>query len=120
MTKRPDFMVLIPHVGFIITDVEYNKPAEKHEVFFIDEEETKQYCNLQNFFNLQVWYVFSHKDYHFNTWFWIPASRVLKGAKIYINPKTKRKYCSVPLSRFISVSKTDNLGRLFAEMPKFF
>ncbi|MEK7558378.1 MAG: hypothetical protein AAB507_00965, partial [Patescibacteria group bacterium] len=54
MTKRPDFMILIPHVGFVLVDAEYKSPAEKYEVFQIDTAETEQYCNLQNYFNLQV------------------------------------------------------------------
>jgi hypothetical protein len=120
MSRRPDFMILIPHVGFILTDVEFKKPARKYRVFLIDEDETKQYCNLQNYFNLQVWYVFSHEEYHFNTWFWIPVSKVLELGKTHKNPKTSKVYRSVPLDNFITVSLTDNLGRVFSQMAKFF
>jgi len=120
MSRRPDFIILIPHVGFILTDVEYKKPAEKYSEFHIDEEETKQYCNLQDYFNLQVWYVFSHQDYHFKTWFWIPVAKVLECGKAYKSTKTKKKYVSVPLENFITVSTTDDLGRLLSQMPKFF
>lgn len=35
MTKRPDFMVLVPHVGFILTDVEFKKPEKLKK--FIDQ-----------------------------------------------------------------------------------
>jgi len=121
MSKRPDFMILVPHVGFILVDVEYKKPAEKYEQFLIDEYETKQYCNLQNYFNLQVWYVFSSESSHFNSWYWIPASKVLELGKSFTSSKNlKRKYRAVPINRFILVSKSDNLGRLFSEMPKFY
>ncbi|HEC77231.1 MAG TPA: hypothetical protein ENI33_08270 [Thermoplasmatales archaeon] len=120
MTKRPDFMILVPHVGFILTDVEFKKPAEKYKVFQIDENEAKQYCNLQNYFNLQVWYVFSSEEYHFNTWFWIPVSKVLEVGKSYKNKKTGEVYRSVSLEKFITVSATDNLGRLFSQTAKFF
>jgi len=119
MTKRPDFMILVPHVGFILTDVEYKKPAEKYNVFYIDENEAKQYCKLQNYFNLQVWYVFSHEEYHFNNWFWIPVSKVLELGKSHKN-RWGEAYRSVPLENFVSVSVTDNLGRLFSQTAKFF
>ncbi|RMF90484.1 MAG: hypothetical protein D6733_03645 [Methanobacteriota archaeon] len=119
MTKRPDFMILVPHVGFIIVDVEYKKPAKKYDVFQIDEEETKQYCNLQNYFNLQVWYVFSSEGDHYNTWHWIPASKVLECGECYTNPNNQN-YRAVPISKFVTVSKNDNLGRLFSEMSKFY
>jgi len=119
MTKRPDFMVLVPHVGFILVDVKDKKPAKKYKVFYFDEEETKQYCNLQNLFNLQVWYVLSNEDCHYETWYWTPVSKVLETGELFLNPKRER-YCAVKISRFIQLSKSDNLGRLFSEMPKFF
>ena len=120
MSKRPDFVILIPHVGFILTDVEYKRPAEKYREFHINEEETKQYSNLQEYFNMQVWYVFSHESYHFNTWFWIPAAKVIECGRSYRSSKTGEKYISVPIEKFIMVSVTDDIGRLLSEMPKFF
>jgi len=120
MSKRPDFIILIPNVGFVLTDVEYKVPARKYNQFQINAKETYQYINLQKYFNLQVWYVFSNSDQHFNIWYWIPVSTVLE-KKVY--PKelnTKCEYLSVPLKEFITISENDNLGRLFSEIPKFF
>jgi hypothetical protein len=119
-SRRPDFMILVPHIGFILTDVEFKKPAKKYKTFYINEDETKRYCNLHSFFNLQVWYVFSHEDYHFNTWFWIPALKVPEFGKIRTNPNTKEAYFAVPLDKFITVSATDTIERIFSETPKFF
>ena len=119
MTKRPDFMILIPHVGFILVDAEYKKPAEKFDVFQISEKETKQYCNLQNYFNIQVWYAFSNEHNHFNTWHWIPVSKVLELGKVFTNPEGQN-YCAVSMNKFVQVSQTDNIGRLFTEMSKFY
>ncbi len=121
VSKRPDFMILIPCVGFMLVDVEYKKPAIKYEQFYIDERETKQYCNLRNYFNLQVWYAFSSEVSHFNNWYWIPASKVLELGECFTNKKNQaRKYRAVSINRFILVSKSDNLGRLFSEMQKFY
>ncbi len=124
LTKRPDFMVLIPHVGFILVDVEYKKPAKKFDAFQIDNKETEQYCNLQNFFNLQVWYIFANEMDHYNDWYWIPASKVLEFAKkenkIFHNFKSGGNYCQVSMKKFIQVSHNDNIGRIFAEIPKFY
>ncbi len=113
-------MILVPHIGFILTDVEFKKPAKKYKTFYINGDETKRYCKLHSFFNLQVWYVFSHEDYHFNTWFWIPALKVPEFGEIRTNPNTKEAYFSVPLDKFITVSATDTIERIFSEMPKFF
>jgi len=119
MTKRPDFIILIPHVGFILTDVEYKNPLEKHEAFPIDYEETKQYINSQKYFNLQVWYVLSSEKYSFNTWFWIPAAKALEKGEKYLSPKSNTEYLSVPISEFIQMAKSDNLGRLLSEICKY-
>ena len=123
MTKRPDFMILIPHIGFILVDVEYKLPAEKYEVFQIEVAETKQYCNLQNYFNLQVWYVFTNERDHYKTLHWIPVSKVLeigeKEKKIFDGPRGA--YCSIPMDKFIQVPHSSgNMGSLFAEIPKFY
>lgn len=75
--KRPDFMVVVPHVGLILVDVTRKKLAEKYEEFRLDEEEIKKLYNLQKIFNLQVWYVLSNEDYHYGTWHWIPVSKVV-------------------------------------------
>lgn len=124
MTKRPDFMILIPHVGFILVDAEYKKPAEKYDEFQISEKETKQYCNLQNYFNLQIWYVLASESDHFNTWYWIPASKVLQLSeeenKIFPSSKGDGNYCAVSMKKFIQVSHNDNIGRLFTEISKFY
>ena len=119
-SRRPDFMILVPHIGFILTDVEFKRPAKKYRAFYINEDETRRYCNLHNLYNLQVWYVFSHKDYHFNTWFWIPALKVLELGEIQTNPRTGERYLSVPLDNFIAVSETDSMERVFYKMSKFF
>lgn len=125
MTKRPDFMILIPHVGFILVDAEYKSPAEKYPAFYIDAAETEQYCNLQNYFNLQVWYALSNERDHYKTWYWIPALQVLeiaeKEKRIFEGPKERGKYCSIPMDKFIQVSHSSgNIGTLFAEIPKFY
>ncbi len=125
MTKRPDFMILIPHVGFVLVDAEYKSPAEKYEVFQIDTAETEQYCNLQNYFNLQVWYVFANEQNHYKTWHWIPVSKVLeiakKERKIFDSPRGGGSYCSISMDKFIQVSHSSgNIGSLFAEIPKFY
>ena len=118
MSKRPDFFILVPNIGFILTDVEYKQPLEKYEKFAIDLEESKKYSNLQKYFNLQVWYVFSSEKYHFTTWFWIPVSRVLEIGVIFKSKDKRENYVTIPLKEFIQLSKNDNLGRLFSEIPK--
>ena len=64
--KRPDFMILIPNIGFILTDVKYKEPARKYAQFQIDADETIKYCKMQEKYKLNIWYVFSNAANHFN------------------------------------------------------
>ena len=118
LTKRPDFVILIPVIGFIITDVEYKEPAKKYDQFQINAEETIKYENLQKRFNLPVWYVFSNAKQHFSVWYWIPTSHVISKGQIFPS-KNKTEYYAVPITECIQVSKTDSLERLFSQMTKF-
>jgi len=58
--KRPDFMILIPNIGFILTDVEYKEPARKYAEFQINVDETYKYCRMREKYRLNIWYVFSN------------------------------------------------------------
>ena len=60
-TKRPDFLILIPNIGFILVDIKEKEQAEIHEKFFLNAIETDKYVNLQRRFNLQTWYVISNE-----------------------------------------------------------
>ena len=116
--KRPDFMILIPNFGFILVDIENKEPARKYNKFFIDAEEAIKYSQLQRFFNLQVWYVFSNEKYHFNTWFWIPVSKVLELGREYKSKTNGKGYFSVSLDDLHQVASSDSLDRVFSQMLK--
>lgn len=118
-TKRPDFQILIPNIGYILVDVKDKKQATKHNKFFLNAEETDKYVNLQRKFNLQTWYVISNSDYNYNTWFWIPASKALESGFHFISKETGTKCLSVPIEDFIQVSSDDSLERVFSKILKF-
>ncbi|RLE48220.1 hypothetical protein DRJ25_00405 [Candidatus Woesearchaeota archaeon] len=115
--KRPDFMVLLPSLGFIFVDVKYKKLNEKFNSFPLDAEETKKYSSLQRRFNLHTWYVLSNEKYGYKTWFWIPVSRVLEeGSPKFLSRKSKMDFFAVQLDKFIQVSSNDSLDRLFSKI----
>lgn len=114
--KRPDFIILIPNIGFILTDVEYKEPARKYPEFQINVEETYKYCKIQEKYRLNIWYVFSNSKNHFNVWYWIPVSKVKEIGK----DKKYGDYFGIPIEEFIIISKNQGLNKLFAEMDKFF
>ena len=116
-TKRPDFMILLPNLGFIFVDVKYKKLNREYNSFPLDSEETTRYSNLQRNFNLQVWYALSNEDYGYKTWFWIPVSKVLEIGKIgkFTSSKSNMDFFAIPSTSFIQIAFDDSLDRLFSK-----
>jgi len=117
--KRPDFMILLPNIGFIFVDLKYKKLITKYKKFPLDSKETTKYSSLQRYFNLQVWYVLSNEEYDYKTWFWIPVSKVLEEGKLekYKSSKFGGDFFAIPITKFIQVADDNSLDRLFS---KFF
>ncbi|MEK6844156.1 MAG: hypothetical protein AABX83_01890 [Nanoarchaeota archaeon] len=117
--KRPDFMILIPHFGFIFVDIKYKKLTPPYDTYPIDCNETKDYSSIQRKFNLQVWYVLSNEEYAYKTWFWIPASKVLEfGINEYASSRSQNKFFSISSKDFIQIAEDDSLDRLFSKLYK--
>ena len=115
MSRRPDFMILIPNLGFILTDVEFKALLEPYGKFPVDKDETEKYINLQKYFNIQVWYVFSHRKYHYNTWSWIPAQKVIELGEIYTSKQDNREFYGVRAEDTIQLSGNDGLSTLLSK-----
>jgi hypothetical protein len=115
--KRPDFMILLPNLGFILVDVKYKKINEVYKTFPLDSFETTKYSSLQRRFNLPIWYVLSNEDFDFKTWFWIPVSRVLEEGKNpqFTSGKTNMDFFAIPIAQFIQIAIDDSLDRLFSK-----
>ncbi|HLF54781.1 MAG TPA: hypothetical protein VI612_03610 [Candidatus Nanoarchaeia archaeon] len=116
--KRPDFLILIPNMGFFLADVKYEKLAEKYPKFFINAEEAEKYANLQKLFNLPTWFVLSSDESHFKTWYWIPIMAVLNEGLLFERKQDKQKCYSVPVDKFVQVADSDSLERVFSQMLK--
>ena len=92
MTRRPDFMILIPNIGFILTDVEYKKSLEEYGKFPIDKRETEQYVNLQKYFNIQI-----------------------EDGEVYTSKSDGNEYMAIPTTETILISGKDNIGTLLSK-----
>ena len=115
--KRPDFIILLKHFGFIFVDIKEKKISSEYKNYCIDEAETKKYSSLQRKFNLQIWFVISNEDYDYKTWLWIPVSKVLEsGIKTRISTKSNEGFFPIPLSEFIQLSDNDSIDRLFSQI----
>ncbi len=116
-SKRPDFMVLIPHVGFMLVDVKNRDIKAPYNTVAINCEEMTSYSNLNRNFNLSVWFAVSNEMLGFKKWLWAPVSR-FAGAQ---NLKRKQgqgrnsEFYGVPMSDFVEIGFQDHLGVLFAK-----
>ena len=114
--KRPDFLVLIPNLGFIFVDVKYKKLHPGYKTYPIDSEETKKYSSLQRKFNLNIWYAISSEDSDYKTWLWIPISKVFEsGRPIFTSSKSKMEFYAVEPQEFIQIAFNDSLDRLLSK-----
>ncbi|MEK6792854.1 MAG: hypothetical protein AABX95_03475 [Nanoarchaeota archaeon] len=116
--KRPDFLILIPNLGFIFVDVKYKKISLDYKTYPIDSEEIKKYSSLQRKFNLNIWYVVSNEDFDYRTWLWIPISKVFEsGRPIFKSSKSNMDFYAVSPQEFVQIADDDSLDRL---LSKFF
>lgn len=117
--KRPDFMILLPNLGFIFVDVKYKRIHEKYKNFPLDILDAKKHSSLQRKFNLPIWYVLSNEEFDYKTWFWIPVSKVLEEGKNpkpkFTSPKSNMDFFAIPVSEFIQIAEDDSLDRLFSK-----
>lgn len=114
--KRPDFLILIPNLGFIFVDVKYKKLSSNYKTYPIDNEETKTYSSLQRKFNLNIWYVISNEDFDYNTWLWIPISKVFEsGRPVFMSSKSNMEFYAVSPQEFIQIADDDSLDRLLSK-----
>jgi len=114
--KRPDFLILIPNLGFIFVDVKYKKLHSDYKTYPLDSEETKNYSSLQRKFNLNIWYAISNEDSDFKTWLWIPVSKVFEsGRPIFTSSKSKMEFYAVQPQEFIQIAIDDSLDRLLSK-----
>jgi len=116
MTKRPDFMILLPNVGLIFVDIKDKEQAEKYDKFFLFADEVDGYLSMERTFKVPVWFAISHEKYHYKTWFWIPASEATRAGFVFDSKDGKGKFYSVPIEGFMQVADTDNLGRIFGKL----
>jgi hypothetical protein len=114
--KRPDFLILIPNLGFIFVDVKYRNIHAEYKTYPIDSEETKNYSSIQRKFNLSIWYVLSNETFDFKTWLWIPISKVFEsGRPIFKSSKSNMDFYAVPPQEFIQIAMDDSLDRLLSK-----
>ena len=110
-------MLLIPYFGFIFVDVKYKQISQNQKDFPIDAFDAKKYSSLQRRFNINTWFALSNEKVGFNTWYWIPVSKVLEaGIGLQKSGKSGQLFFPIPKNYFIQVAGDDSLSRLFSKL----
>ena len=115
--KRPDFMILLPNFGLLLVDLKNRKINQKYGTYPIDCSDAKKYSSIQRIFNLQVWFVISNSELNYETWMWIPVSKILEEGVIkQTSSKSGEEFFAVPTGNFTQVANDDSLERLFSKL----
>lgn len=115
--KRPDFMLLVPYFGIIFVDVKYKEISKDQKYYAVDTLDAKKYSSLQRRFNINTWFVLSNEKAGYNTWNWIPISKVLEaGIDPQNSSKSGQPFFKIPKNFFIQVAGDDSLSRLFSKL----
>jgi hypothetical protein len=65
LSKRADFMILLPNFGLIFVDVKEKEELIKYPKFTLFAEEVDGYLSMQRTFGIPVWFAISHEKYHY-------------------------------------------------------
>ena len=115
-SKRPDIMILLRYVGFLLVDVKHkkhNRIGKKH--FLFDAQEVEKYANFSEEFGQEVWYAVSNGSWNYQYWYWIPALQVRKtGESVSVNGGA---VCySVLLKNCIKIKSSQPFSQLFDQL----
>ena len=75
VTKRPDFLLVVRHLGIIAIDVKEGEPYPGKDFILDEKEEVIKYLQFERVMRLPVWFVFGSQKYQYSTWYWIPLSK---------------------------------------------
>ncbi len=78
LTKRPDVMILIRYLGFLMIDVKYRSTSLEKPNFLFTCNEVEKYIHFREVFGHQVWYAITNDEKEHKEWFLIPSAEVIK------------------------------------------
>jgi hypothetical protein len=114
--KRPDFVILLQDIGFIMVDVKYKHITDKYGDISIDAFDLEKYALFQSKFHISIWYVISNENLGYKTWFWIPVSKILDlDIPKYKSSVSNQYYYPVKLKEFVKIDHEDSLAKIFSK-----
>jgi len=111
-TKRPDIMILLRYVGFLLVDVKHKK-FKGHDNFLFDYDEVTKYTHFRDEFGHEIWYAISSVEEEYRFWHWIPAKQVINFELTTVNNKQCYR---VPKKDCITVNSDGSFSQLFTTL----
>lgn len=102
LSKRPDILILLRYIGYLIVDVKHKKISNNPD-FLFDCDEVEKYSRFRESFGHEVWYAISSEDAEFKEWYFIPSLEVMKNHKT-LKTKNGNKCYVVPHADCIRIT----------------
>jgi len=116
-TKRPDFLMSLPSLGFISVDVKHHsiQQYDGEDCFTLNiRNEVEKAVNFEDVSNLPLWYAYFPKNSEERNrpscWYFISARKALSEG--VVRTKTNDPYLSIELEHFTCVEESQDLSPL--------
>ena len=112
ITKRPDFLIIVKNFGIIAVDVKERRinPDMGYTDFILDEiNEVSKYIEFERITRIPVWFAFCKPEERYETWYWIPLSKVLECEK-KVSSQSGDEFRTINVSDCIVIQKNRNDG----------
>jgi len=115
LLKRPDFMILIPNLGFIFVDVKNHTIYKNRsgETIAFDIDEIKKFKKLHKKFGVQIWFAVCHESDLYKNWDWISINEIEETDKKEVARLDGKEFYTPQLRKFIRISIEEGIGKLF-------
>jgi len=115
IAKRPDFIVIIRHVGLIAVDVKGKSlfsPRGDRAFFTLDKRnDVSKHDEFERTTRIPVWFVFMNEEDDYDKQHWIPLSKVLTCE--LMRDRSGEEFFLIPQSECIVIqSSRDSISRI--------
>lgn len=113
ITKRPDYLIVLPSIALIAVDAKERKLHESYETYVLDEnDDIKKLTSFQRIFRIPVWFAFSNQGSAYRTWYWISLTEVLEKMPMKESEKYGQ-FRAIDIKHCITIGWEDGLEKLF-------
>lgn len=113
ITKRPDYFIILPSIGFIAVNVKERQYYTIYQNFTINEVEIRKLLSFERVFKIPVWIAISNENIGFTTWYWVSLTKIIEKMPLKINSCSNEEFRAIDIKNCITIGWNDNLSKLF-------